>query len=103
MDLGEFDYHGYFCQLMKLPAAAYSAEVATSATKTRSGGYPTKFPEAATLLRQSYGGFSLPRDEEESCQLVHERMFYLPQPLPGPYSLQILADSRCLDQLRLNG
>jgi len=40
---------------MKLPAAAYSAEVATSATKAGAAGYLAKFSEAATLLRQGYG------------------------------------------------
>jgi hypothetical protein len=41
---------------MKLPAAAYSAFVATSATKAEAAGYLAKFSEAATLLRQGYEG-----------------------------------------------
>ncbi len=56
---------------MKLPAAAYSAEVATSLRRLEAAGHLAKFSdpsarafgrraEATTLLRLGYGGLSLP-------------------------------------------
>jgi hypothetical protein len=41
-------------------------------------------------------------DERASCQLIHDRLFYLPLPLPGPYALQFLAALRNFVQLRLD-
>ncbi|MEK7351631.1 MAG: hypothetical protein AAB177_12220 [Nitrospirota bacterium] len=45
---------------MKLPAAAYSAEVALRLRRPEAAGYLAKFSEATTLLCQGYGGFPSP-------------------------------------------